>query len=118
MAVVAVLQSHSAKSPPQAHLLHCISLYSAYYGFHITAEHVPGVLNEVADALSRDRAAYIAPFLSQVPRFHVSEGLHRLIISERPDWGSQTWTDLFTVSLTRVSLHPPRESTARANAAS
>ena len=49
MAVVAVLQRRSAKYPPLMHLLRCVSLFSAFYCFHLSARHVPGVLNGVAD---------------------------------------------------------------------
>ena len=118
MAVVAVLQRRSAKSPPLVHLLRCMALFSAYYGFYFTSRHVPGVLNEVADALSRNKASHVASFIAQVPQFHLAEQLHRLLISERPDWGSQTWTDLFTTSLVRVLPRLPRESMSRANASS
>ena len=41
MAVVAVLQRRSAKSPPLMYLLRCVSLFSAFYGFHFSAKHVP-----------------------------------------------------------------------------
>ena len=107
MAVVAVLQQRSAKSPPLAHLLRCIALFSAFYNFHFTTEHVPSVHNEVADALSRDRAANVASFVSQAPQFHLPPHLYQFIISERPDWGSETWTKLFIASLTGVLPHPP-----------
>lgn len=109
MAVVAVLQQRSAKSPPLAHLLRCIALFSAYHSFHFSAMHVPGVHNEVADALSRNKAANVASFTSQAPQFHLPQHLHRFLISERPDpdWGSQAWTELFITSLTRVLPHPP-----------
>ena len=70
------------------------ALYSAFYGFYFSARHVPGVLNEVADALSRNKADHISSFISQVPRFHWTDQLHRLLISERPDWGSQSWMAL------------------------
>ena len=36
MAVVAVLQRRSAKSPPPMHLLRCLSLFSAFYCFHLS----------------------------------------------------------------------------------
>ena len=53
-AVVAVLSSRTARSPLLMHLLRCFSFYSAYYGFHFSAEHVPGVMDTAADALSRN----------------------------------------------------------------
>ena len=118
MAVVAVLQRGTAKSPPLAQLLRCIALYSAYYGFHYTAMHIPGVMNEVADALSRNKANHVASFVSQVPQFHLVPQVYRLLISERPDWGSLSWTELFGSSLLRASPPPPGKCTSQASAAS
>ena len=77
MAVVAVLQRRSAKSPPLMQLLRCISLFSAFYGFHFSAKHVPGVLNEVADALFRDTIATHPLVFHRSPSFicpHSSTG--------------------------------------------
>ena len=34
------------------------------------------------------------PLFKQVLRFNLTDQLHRLLISERPDWGSQSWTAL------------------------
>ena len=116
MAVVAVLQRRSAKTPPM-HLLHCVSLVSAFYGFHLSAWHVPGVSNGVADALSRNKSAHVSSFISQVPKFHLPDWLCRLLISERPNWGSQSSTELFASYLTVVSPSLPRRCTSQANAA-
>ena len=111
MAVMAVLQRISAKSPP----LHCVSLFSAFYCFHLSARHVLGVLNGVADALSRNKAAHVSSIISQVPKFQLPDRLHRLLISERPGWGSQSWTELFTSSLTVVSSSLLRRCTSQTN---
>ena len=48
MAVVAIL---TAGTPLLMHLLRCFSFYSAYYCFHYTCVHIPGVMNVAADAL-------------------------------------------------------------------
>ena len=74
MVVVAVLQRRSAKSPPLMHLLRCVSLFNAFYCFHLSARYVPGVLNEVADALSRNKAAHVSSIISQVPKFQLPTG--------------------------------------------
>ena len=70
MAVVVELQQRSTKSPPSIHLLCCVSLFSAFYGFHVSARHVPGLLNRVVDALSRSKAAHVYSIIftaSQIP---------------------------------------------------
>ena len=104
MAVVAIFQQRSDKSAPLMHLY----LFSAFYGFYFSARHVLEVLNEVADALSWNKEfLYLTgPHTDQ---------LHRLLISERPDWGSQSWTTFFTSSLIVVSQNPPRRCTSQAN---
>ena len=115
MAVVAVLQRRSAKYAPLMHLLHCVSLFSAFYCFHLSDRHVPGVLNGVVDALSCNKAAHVSSIISQVPKFQLPDRLHRLIISDRPDWGSQSWMELFASSLTVVSPSLLRRCMSQAN---
>ena len=100
------------------HLLCCEPLFSAFYCFHLSARHIPGVLNGVADALSHNKAAHVSSIISQVPKFQLPDRLHRLLISERPDWGSQSWTELFTSSLTVVSPSLPRMCTSQDNVGS
>lgn len=99
-AVVATLRSGTAKVPLLMHLLRCFAFYRAYFRFHFSVEHIPGILNTAADALSRNNLAVAFPFISQIPQFHVPKPLHQLLISTRPDWGSPAWTQLFTSSLT------------------
>lgn len=112
-AVVACVQKRSAKSPPLVQLLRCISLYGAYYGFQISAEHVPGVVNVVADALSRDRADLVSPIISQIPETPIPPQVHHLLIVERPNWGSEAWTTLFASSLSTVLRSQLEESTSQ-----
>ena len=44
------------------HLLRCLSFFAAYFGFHFRAEHVPGVENGAADALSRNNTVNVEIF--------------------------------------------------------
>ena len=99
IAVVAVLNKRTAKSPPLAHLLRCLSFYSAYYGFHLSAEHIPGVLNTAADALSRDNLPLFHSLVPYGCPWALPPALEELLIRTRPDWGSSDWTTLFTNSL-------------------
>ena len=58
--------------------------------------HLPGKMNILADALSRNEFAY---FYSQVPgahRYQVPAQVLNLLVLERPDWTSVAWTQLFT----------------------
>ena len=54
MAVVAILQSNSPRGGLALHLLHCLYFYAATFQLDYSAEHVPGVLNVAADALSHN----------------------------------------------------------------
>ena len=54
MAVVSVLINRATKDELMNHLLCTLLFSAAYYKFHFSAEHVPGVLNVAADALSRE----------------------------------------------------------------
>lgn len=101
-AVVAVLNSGTARSPLLMHLLRCFSFYSAYYGFHFSAKHVPGVLNTAADALSRDKLRLFHSLTPQAQQWIIPSALLELLITTRPDWGSHDWTRLFSCSLTEV----------------
>ena len=74
MAVVAMLQRRSAKPPPLMHLLRCVSLFSAFYCFHLSARHVPGVLNGVADAFSRNKAAHVSSLFHRYPNSNCLTG--------------------------------------------
>ena len=73
---------------PLMHLLHCVSLFSAFYGFYLSARHVPmGLLMH---------CLVTRQLMSPPP----PDRLCRLLISERPDWGSQSWTELLASCLT------------------
>lgn len=52
MAVVAILQNQSARYLMAYHFLRCLYFYTAFFQFDYTAEHIPGVQNTTADALS------------------------------------------------------------------
>ena len=99
IAVVAVLSSRTAQSPLLMHLLRCFSFYSAYFRFHFSAVHIPGVENEAADALSRNNMPLFFSLVPNTPQFKIPQPLMDLLVVKRPDWGSQPWTQLFVSSL-------------------
>ena len=113
MAVVHLLKSCTSQDVVLMHMLRCLVFYAAYYRFHIAAEHIPGILNTAADALSRNK---ITLFHSLVPQSHqvpIPQAVVDPVINSRPNWGSQAWTDLFTRSLIRASPLQPRLSTSQ-----
>ena len=54
-AMVHILNSRTSKVPELMYLLRDLSLSAARFSFSFSAKHVPGVHNEIADALSRFR---------------------------------------------------------------
>ena len=106
MAVVAILGSRTAKTSLLTHLLRCLSFFSAIYSFHFSALHIPGVLNVAADALSRNRMTLFCSLVPQTQQFLIPPALSALLLSTMPDWGSPSWTQLFTRCLAEVSPHP------------
>ncbi len=75
------------------HKLRCVFLYGTFYGFQFSAEHMPGVVNTVADALSRDRADLASTVVSQIPKTQVPTHIHQ------GQAGHQGLAMLFTDSL-------------------
>ena len=113
MAVVAVLNTRTAKSPLLMHLLRCFSFYSAHFRFHFSAEHVPGAMNTAADAISLNNLSLFFSLAPQTPQFPIPPSLSQLLIDSRPDWGSASWTQLFARSLTEVSPSPHEPHTTQ-----
>ena len=60
---MAVLHSHTSKEPDIMHLLHCLFLFEARFSFHITASHIAGMENTLADDLSRNNILCIICFV-------------------------------------------------------
>ena len=96
MAVVQVITALTSKDPVLMHLLRLLYFFLAVHDVHFWAEHIPGVHNTVADAVSRN--------LMQV--FHQARPTAR----EEPDPVSDSLKDLLATD-NQVSLSPDwRES--------
>ena len=106
MVVVAVIYTRSAKSLLLMHLLRCFAFYSAYFRFHFTARHMPGVLNTAVDALSRNNLQLFSSLVPQAQESSILPSLYNLLLGTRLDWGSPAWSQLFSHSLREVSLAP------------
>ena len=65
MVVVAILQSNSPRGELALHLLRCLYFYAVIFQFDYSAEHMSGVLNVAANAISRNN---LALFLSVLPQ--------------------------------------------------
>lgn len=103
-AVVAIIRSGSSREERVMHLMRSLFFILAHYNMQITAQHIPGVENGAADALSRNDAGL---FLTQVPSAHrepsaIPSELLQMLVHNRQDWMSQNWTNLWGSSLRRV----------------
>ena len=103
-ATVAIVNSGRSKVERVMHLMRSLFFIAAHHNIVLVAEHLPGVRNGAADALSRDDSR---SFLLQVPSAkrvpdRVSERLWQALVLEQPDWTSVSWTDLLASSLLRV----------------
>ena len=113
MAVVEILRSRTARDPLLMHLLRCVVFYAAVFGFQLVASHVPGVMNTAADAISRNNTDLFLSLVPQIPQVIIPKPVLDLLVTKRPNWGSQEWTSLFVSSLTRASHQPQDPSTSQ-----
>ena len=89
VAAVAAINNQTSSVKEMAHLLRCLAFIAARFQLRIIASHVPGHLNTIADALSRNN---IANFFSLVPQADktpssIPDELIQLLIPQLPDCG-------------------------------
>ena len=93
MAVVDILRARSSHDSKVMHLLRCLHFFSAKHDVRISASHIAGVQNTLADALSRNN---LQQFFLSCPKAHpyptkVPPGLWELVVEQQPDWTSLDW---------------------------
>ena len=91
-AVVAVINLGHSKDPSLMHLLRCLFFISAHFDCSLTAVHIAGKLNTLADALSRDNLPLFSSLAPQADRDPVPIPNHlvQVLTVERPDWTSRS----------------------------
>ena len=100
-AVVSVVNSGYSKDPLLMHLIRCLFFVLAAWDI---ASHIPGVLNVVADAISRNNLSLLfekVPGASHSPT-KIPQELAELLVISRPDWTAQSWRNLFMSCLQQV----------------
>ena len=94
-AVVAIIRYGGSKHDLSMHLM---SLFAARRAVSIIVDHIPGKNNVAADAISRGN---LPLFFQQVPgaekeQTPLPQELWELLVVQRPDWTSETWTARFS----------------------
>ena len=100
-AVVTVLNSRYAKDVVLMRMLRCLFFVEAHFQFSLTASHIPGVHNDLADDLSRNR---LPSFLCKMPNVDctpsiIPHSLLQWLLHPNLDWTSPSWTALFSSSV-------------------
>ena len=91
-AVVFAIQGGYCREPGMAHMLRCLFYLEAKHDIKLSARHVPGVNNGVADAISRNQLSMfyaLAPQADRVP-CQVPVNLVEGLVVQRP-WTSADW---------------------------
>jgi len=86
------------------HLLRALSFFVAYFDMHLTASHLPGVINVTADHLSRGnqhQAFHACPSLASQPTM-IPPSAIQLISPNRLDWTASQFPQLFQQILSFV----------------
>ena len=112
---VAAINNQTSSVKEMAHLLRCLAFIATRFHLRIIASHIPGHLNEIADALSRNNMKKFFSFVPQADKTpsSVPDELIQLLIPQLPDWTSQHWTGLWTAIFQRDWRPPPAEFTER-----
>ncbi len=104
-AVVAILRSGSSRCPHAMRLVRCLFVFAAKYNIVLLAEHVPGVENGAADALSRDNLPSFFTLVQgacQSPSV-VPWQLEQALVRRPVEWMSEGWTRLLKDSWATLS---------------
>ena len=106
-AAVAAINNQSSRVKETAHLLRCLAFIAGRLQIHLSASHLPGVNNSIADAFSRNNLSLFFVLHPQASRSPspIPSSLIQLLLLERPNWTSQHWTMMWS------NIFPHRPST-------
>ena len=98
--VVSTINSGSCREVEAMHLRRCLAFMEARRGFHMVADHIRGVENVIADALSRNKLPLALSLMQGAePRpVPVSDGILEVVARTKPDWTDGEWEKLWTIS--------------------
>lgn len=99
-AVVVILNWGNSRDPDVMHLVRCLAFIKAKYQFSLFATHIPGINNDLADALSRNNLPYFFSHHQQAVTdpTPIRQELLDLNVISKPDWTSAQWTKLWSAT--------------------
>ena len=105
-----ILNSGSSQNSEAIHLMRCLAFIQARWHLGVSAEHIPGIHNTLADALTRNKLVTFHFVFPQATKqlTLLLEALVDLFIISGLDWTSPQWSTLwnniFSASLAASSL--------------
>ncbi len=96
-AVVHIVNSGTSKDPLVMGLMRCLHFITAKFNLLLSATHLAGIENSLADALSRDHLSFFFTYHPQANQFPspIPSALLDLLVHSRPDWMSPSWSSMF-----------------------
>ncbi len=93
--------SGKSKMDRAMHLMWCLSFFLAQWDVTLVCQHIPGVDNGAADALSRDSLLLFQQLVleSAAEATHIPVGLLQCLVRDTPDWTKVDWVTLFRGSI-------------------
>ena len=107
--MVATVNAGTCREAVTMHLRRCLEFLEERGGFHMVAEHIRGVDNVIADALSRDKAQVACSLLQGAERMPVEEGVLEVVARAKPE--EEDWERLWNFSSRKGWQSPPGERT-------
>ena len=98
-AAVAMVNSQTSHDTEAMHLIRCLTFILARFQLTLSAVHIPGKENNLADALSRNNLAFFHSVFPQAERHQteIPTALVELLLGARPDWISTQWTEMWNI---------------------
>ncbi len=113
MAVVQIVNAQNCRDPLLVQLLRYLHFYTAVLDIRVRANHIEGVNNSIADAISRNHLQVLFqlnkdanPTPTPIPR-----STWELLFTQGQDWRSATWRSLLRTSLGTAWHQAPKELT-------
>ena len=106
-AVVHIIDTGTSKDPQVMGLMRCLYFIAECFKLLLSAAHVSGVSNSLADTLSCNNLPF---FLNTTCRpLALPMALLNLLVHSKPDWMSPSWSSLFNNTFSQAGSPTKRE---------